>query len=125
MSGSPMETHGMFSWCGHSSAAPDKAKAFYASVLGWTIADQEMGDGSHYSVITVGEQPIGGFPAQPDGDGQWLPYVTVDDVDKRVAAAEKAGGTVVSPAVSVPGVGRMATIADPMGAKIAFIAYGA
>ena len=124
MSGSPMETHGMFSWCGHSGKAPKEAKAFYADVLGWTIADQEMGDGSTYSVIMVGEQPIGGFPTAANGDGHWLPYVTVDDVDKRVAAAEKAGAKVVSPAMSVPGVGRMATIADPFGAKIAFIAYG-
>lgn len=57
------------------------------------------------------------------GDGGWLTYVTVDDVDARVKKAKAAGATVVSEAMTAPGVGRMATIADPFGARIAFIDY--
>ena len=57
------------------------------------------------------------------GDGGWLAYITVDDVDARVKKAKAAGATVISEAMTAPGVGRMAIIADPFGARIAFIDY--
>ena len=56
-------------------------------------------------------------------DPVWVVYITVDDVDQRFNAAIKAGAEEVSAPVDAPGVGRMATIRDPFGASIAFIAY--
>ncbi len=46
----------------------------------------------------------------------WNVYFNVEDVDASVAKVEELGGTTVVPAIDVPGVGRMAMVADPQGA---------
>ena len=122
MANHPNTTHGSPSWLQHSSSDPAAARKFYETVLGWKVAEMPMQDGSSYPAIVVGDGPIGGFSPLP-GEGGWLAYITVDDVDARLAQAEAAGATVAAPAMTAPGVGRMATIVDPFGAKLAFIDY--
>lgn len=80
-----------------------------------------VNDGS-YDGIMLGEKPIGGFSPMPGKNG-WSIYITVDDVDTRLTAAQENGATVMSEAMTMPGVGRMATIKDPFGASICFIDY--
>ena len=118
-----MTTHGNPGWIGHSGPDQGAAKAFYQKVLGWGIQEMPMQDGSSYSAITVGETPIGGFSPMPEDGGAWTIYVTVPDVDAAVAKAEAEGGKVMMPAMDMPGVGRMATLTDPQGARFAVIAY--
>ncbi len=119
-----MQTHGAFSWCELRAADADAAKAFYTSVLGWETEAMDMGNGV-YTVLKVGGQPIGGIMANPvpGAPAHWMSYITVDDVDKRIEQAQAAGGELLMPAMTVPGVGRMATIADPGGAAISMITY--
>ncbi len=123
MSVNPMQTHGAFSWVefqGQDSAA---ARSFYEKVLGWTVTDMPMQDGSSYPGILLGEQPIGGFSPKPASTSSWLAYVTVDDVDTRTQAALEAGAKVLAEPFSAPGVGRISVIEDPFGASLAFITY--
>lgn len=115
-------THGAPSWLEHSSKDPAAARQFYETVFGWTVSEMPMKDGSNYPAIVVGDGPVGGFSPMP-GDGGWLTYITVDDVDATLEKARDADATVASEAMTVPGVGRMATIDDPFGASIAFIDY--
>jgi hypothetical protein len=122
MSNDPNTTHGAPSWLQHSSGDPAAARTFYETVLGWNVSEMPMKDGSNYPAIVVGDGPVGGFSPIP-GDGGWLAYITVDDVDTRLRKAVDAGATVVAEAMTVPGVGRIGTIADPFGARIAFIDY--
>ena len=82
-----------------------------------------MQDGSSYSAAVVGETAIGGFSPMPEDQGSWTIYFTVADVDASVAKAEAKGATVVQPAMAMPGVGRMATLTDPHGARFALITY--
>ena len=123
MTTSPMATHGAPSWIEHCGADPAAARSFYEKVLGWSVAELPMQDGSSYPGIMVGEAPVGGFRPEPIKDGGWTIFVTVDDVDRRHAAALEAGAKSLSEPMSIPGVGRMATISDPFGAAIAFITY--
>lgn len=118
------QTHGAFSWCELQSGDASRARAFYADVLGWDFEEMDM-PGGKYAVIKVGGKPVGGILPSGHGNGTaaWAAYVTVDDVDSRVSKATGAGGKVLSPAVDVPGVGRMATIEDPTGAAICLITY--
>lgn len=120
----PMQTHGAFSWMELHSGDSAKAKDFYSSLLGWGLEDMEM-PGMTYTVIANGEDKLGGFPPMPADTPRWLPYVTVDDVDARVEKAKSLGATVASEPMSVPGVGRMATLVDPVGGVIALITYEA
>ena len=52
------------------------------------------------------------FKGQPE---TWFSYVAVDDLDKRLAKAKKAGGKVLREPFDVPGIGRIAIVADPNG----------
>ena len=125
----PMKTHGAFSWVEYQGNDADAARAFYEKVLGWTVADLPMADGSSYPGILLGEQPVGGFapkpaPAKNGGNGSaWLPYVTVDDVDARAKNAADSGGRLVAEPFDAPGVGRIAIVQDPTGASLALITY--
>lgn len=121
MTDQPSQVEGAPSWLQHSSSDPAEARKFYERVLGWTVNEMPMKDGSSYAAILVGGQPVGGFA--PGGDAGWLTYITVENVDRRLEEARAAGAKVVADAVTVPGVGRMATIADPFGGRIAFIDY--
>lgn len=120
----PMQTHGAFSWMELHSGDCGKARDFYSELLGWGIEEMEM-PGMTYSVIANEGDKIGGFPAEASDTPRWLPYVTVDDVDARVEKAKALGATIAMEPFSVPSVGRMATLVDPVGGVIALITYEA
>jgi predicted enzyme related to lactoylglutathione lyase len=46
----------------------------------------------------------------------WLGYINVDDVDGTVASIEAAGGKALMAAFDIPGIGRIALVADAQGA---------
>lgn len=123
MTDTKMTTPGNAGWIGHSGPDSAAAMKFYSETIGWTIGDLPMQDGSSFPAIMIGEDAIGGFSPMPQENGSWLIYVTVEDVDACVEKVKKAGGTIVSDPMDMPGVGRMSTIADPQGAKIALITY--
>ncbi len=118
-----MTAIGNAGWIGHAGPDQEKAKAFYQDVLGWTINNMPMQDGSSYSAITVAETAIGGFSPVPEDNGSWTVFFTVANVDDSVAAAQAKGATVLQPPVDMSGVGRMATLTDPQGARFAVITY--
>ena len=45
----------------------------------------------------------------------WLFYIGVNDVDASVEKIKAAGGSVLMPAWDIPGIGRIAMVADPQG----------
>jgi predicted enzyme related to lactoylglutathione lyase len=118
--------HGAFSWNELLTTDVAAAKAFYGTLFGWDMHD-EQGCGVPYTVLKAGEREVGGIMAvPPEVEGMppaWGSYVTVDDVDERVAAAERLGGKLVVPPRDIPGIGRFAVITDPQGAALALIAY--
>ena len=123
----PFQTHGAFSWCELQCDDAEKAEAFYRDVIGWETEAVEMPDGGTYTVMKVGDQPVGGIFKQPPemagGPQRWASYITVDDVDKRVAAATAGGAELLGPLMDVPGVGRIANLKDPVGALISLVTY--
>ena len=76
-----------------------------------------MGDGPPYTCLVVDGRQVGGaMPPPMEGiPPYWGVYFAVDDVDATIERATGLGGTVVAPAFDVPGVGRMAVLADPQG----------
>lgn len=118
-----MQTLGNHGWIAFSGPDKGAAMEFYSDVLDWTIAEIPMQDGSSHPAIMIGETPVGGFSPMPEDTGAWTVFVTVADVDKALSKAEARGATVLVPAMDMPGVGRMATIKDPQGARIAMITY--
>ncbi len=97
------------------------ATRFYAEVLGMGSEAMDMGEAGTYTLLTNAEgRQIGGsmdLAMLPAGTPpHWNIYFNVADVDASVARAEELGGRSVAPAMDVPGVGRMAMVADPQGA---------
>lgn len=121
-----MADHGTFFWNELTTAEVEPAKRFYAETIGWTFDAMPMGPGGTYWVAKSGDKPVGGIfdTAGTDMAGMpefWMSYIAVDDVDKRVAKAKKAGATVVREPFDVPGVGRIAILKQPGGGGIGWI----
>ncbi|GAA2801058.1 VOC family protein [Saccharopolyspora taberi] len=111
---------------------PDAAKAgdFYRAVFGWNVQDAPIPGVSYGIVSAAGAGPDdghGGIMQLPEenlaaGSGpEWHPYIAVADVDATLATAAGSGATVLIPADSAPGVGRLAMFLDPFGAQVAVI----
>jgi predicted enzyme related to lactoylglutathione lyase len=115
---------GSVAWTELHTSDADAARAFYSSVLGWTLTDQSMGDFT-YTVASLGseESAFGGvMPLMPGEPATyWLPYFEVADCDATVAKAVKLGGSVANEAATLAGVGRMAALKDVHGALFSVI----
>lgn len=123
MTQTTMTTPGNAGWIAHSGPDLAKAKAFYADVLGWNIVEMPMQDGSSHSAIMLDDGPIGGFSPMPEDGGAWTVFITVEDVDSATKTAQAKGAQVIMPPTDMPGVGRMAQLTDPQGARFAMITY--
>jgi uncharacterized protein len=117
---------GSLTWNELHTRDVDGAKAFYSAVFGWRPEDQDMG-GTTYTVLNLGDSQIGGMmtmqPDVPDEVGAfWLTYFAVADCDASVTKAQELGGSVSSPPMDIPGIGRFALLNDPHGTWFAIIA---
>jgi predicted enzyme related to lactoylglutathione lyase len=107
----------------------DDAKRFYDEVFGWkNVAYTDPGQEGTYDMVTLNpDEPMeafGGIMAiSPDfgiQDEAWTPYINVEDVDATVAETLRLGGSVIVPATDAP-PGRLASLADPNGARFNLI----
>lgn len=109
--------HGEWVWFELLTTDPDAAQSFYGDVVGWEAKSSGM-PGMDYRLLSAGDGEVAGLMTMPDGMGNgptWLGYIGVDDVDASVARVEGTGGATHMPATTMPGVGRMAMVADPQG----------
>ena len=99
------------------------ALAFYQRVLGYTHDTMDLGPGGTYYLLKKDGDSRGGLmrSAEPKAQSMWLPYVAVAACDATADKARSLGGQVLSPPTDIPGVGRFAVFADPVGAAIAVL----
>lgn len=112
-----------FPWHELYVADVNAAVDFYKAVFDMGVQEMEMGEMGSYKMLTIGGTPLAGIQStNVEGHGNvpphWAVYMSVDDVDARIAKATSLGATLVVPAMDIPTVGRMALIADPQGAHI-------
>lgn len=112
---------GSFIWYELMSPDPEASKAFYDAVVGWDIEPRPAGE-MDYRMIRRSDGGNAGGVLKLDAAMQehgakpmWLGYVHVDDVDRAVTDATADGARAIMPPWSVPGIGRIAMIADPTG----------
>lgn len=100
-----------------------KARAFYGPLLGWEFADYN-GSAMVKNIGPMAPPQPGGGMAGIGGHINSLGhpphtycvvYAAVDDIDAKIAQAEKLGGRKIVPRTEVPGIGHFAWIADPEG----------
>lgn len=112
-----------FVW--HELYVPDveKARDFYREALDMDSKAMDMGEMGSYTMLAREGNGVCGIvgtnnPQMQGVPPHWAVYLSVDDVDARVAKSLELGATLVVPAMDIPTVGRMAQIADPQGAHI-------
>lgn len=98
----------------------EKAIAFYANVVGWTVHDSGM-PGMPYMLFGMNGKDVGGMMswsslgmAKPT---VWKGHILARNVDDEAAAVVADGGRQYRPVQAIPGVGRFAVVADPQGAE--------
>jgi predicted enzyme related to lactoylglutathione lyase len=107
-----------FIWYELLTSDLDPALAFYGTVIGWTAQDSGM-PGLDYRILSTQSGAVGGAMTAPAAlPPCWLGYVGTANVDATVAAFIAAGGQVHRPAMDLPGVGRIALVADAQGAML-------
>jgi len=121
-SGAP---HGVVCWSELAVHDLGRAQKFYGETLGWRFDLMPMPDMTYW-IIHSGTARVGGMfqmagPQFEKVPEHWLTYIAVDDVDARLEKAVAAGATIYKPAFDVPGVGRMAVLAEPGGAVVAWM----
>jgi hypothetical protein len=117
-------TPGTFSWTDLSTPDQAGAKAFYSAVFGWEAFDSPIGDGIHYSMMSIDGHQVAGIGPQNQQlkdagvPALWNSYVSVEDAEATLARARELGATVHADAFDVMDAGRMAVIQDPQGAHL-------
>lgn len=117
-------TEGRFFWYELMTTDDAAALEFYKAVVGWTVTEMPMPDGSgmRYSILNAGERGVGGVMQLTDQmcDGGakpgWMGYIHVADADAKAKSIADAGGQVLMQPQDIPEVGRFAMVADPGGA---------
>lgn len=117
-------TSGKPIWYELLSADSEAAKAFYEQVVDWRVQPRPAGDVDYRMISTMGGEMVGGLmQTQPEMTAAgakpgWIFYIGVEDVDVTALLAGEAGGTVLMPPFDLPGAGRLALLADPLGARV-------
>lgn len=94
----------------------DKAQAFYETVFGFNMARDTSGPNDMVN-FDADMSGIGGhlYPGEPGaGNGPTLHLAVPDTLEAAIARCTKAGGTMVSPPITIP-PGRFAYATDPDG----------
>jgi predicted enzyme related to lactoylglutathione lyase len=123
--------NGEFCWTEIATDNLETSRNFYEKVFGWDFNKSEA-TGTEMQYLEFGNDSskrVGGlFEMKPEWYGGELPkphiniYIAVDDADATAGKAFELGGTIVSPPMDLPNVGRMCQIEDPTGAKFFIIA---
>ena len=115
-----------FVWNELATTDPERARRFYADVLGWSFESFTLPSGAYW-VARAGDAMVGGIGGLETGPpgmtaSAWTCWVGTEDVDAVVEKARGSGGEVVEPPSDVPNVGRVALLRDPTGAIFGVIA---
>ena len=120
------DIEGRFTWYDFMAADIPAAIEFYTKLFGWTA---EAWEGPKpYTMFKNGDRVLGGVMELPEeatkmgAPPNWVAYIGTPDIAATVAAATEAGAQVRVPAFAIPEVGRIAFLADPLGAMFAVFA---
>ena len=122
----PPRQSGTVVWIDLSTTDIDGAIEFYQRLFDWRYERTDTPMGA-YIVARVDTGEVGGMMAQPPEDTAaglppaWTVVVGDDHLDASLERTRELGGSVLQPAVPIPGGARIAVIADPTGAALALM----
>lgn len=98
------------------------AKRFYDAVVGWNIQGTSNFPNDYRMIERSDGKSAGGAMQlteemkQHGGRPIWLAYIYSDDVDRLASDVERNDGKILMAPFDIPGIGRVAMVADPQGA---------
>lgn len=116
---------GSFVWFELMTPDVEAAIPFYKAVVGWDIEAWGEGPDAYKMWKTPAGPTVGGVMKLPEAaramgaPPHWIGNLCVSDVDAAVATLQASGGTVYNGPFDIPGIGRVAIVADPSGATFA------
>lgn len=113
--------HGTPCWYELSTSDIAGARAFYATILGWNVADAGM-PGMDYRLGSMGDAMVSGMmQGEPGTPVAWTIYFAVTNADATFAQAISLGASPVVPPADIPGTGRFSIFLDPQGAAVGIL----
>lgn len=108
---------GSVHWTELHSKDIDKDVAFLKSTFGFSVSEMPMPKGTYYMLNRADGQPSGGAMAamMEQAPSMWLTWFSVDNCDAALTRIQNHSGKVLSAAMDMPGVGRMAVVQDNTG----------
>lgn len=116
-------TYGMFVWRELMTSDVKGALRFYGELAGWKERPVDRVEGT-YHLLLAGERPVAGLMALPPAAPPkplWQSFLSVPDVDEALRVAKAKGGHVAWGPMALEGVGRAATVVDPLGAAFSVL----
>ena len=107
-------------WIDLFTSDPDKSRAFYGELFGWTSEEAGEDYGGYINFAKDG-LPVAGCMRNDGESGTpdaWSVYLATEDAKATVDAAVANGGQVIVPAMEVMELGSMAVVTDVGGAAI-------
>jgi predicted enzyme related to lactoylglutathione lyase len=105
----------------HDLVTPDieTAKEFYGNLFGWVFEDLSSG----YVLASHNERHIAGIAKLdlPNKTSNWLPLLSVADMDRTLTEATTAGGKTVLKPFDLSNRGRVAVLKDPQDAAFGIV----
>lgn len=101
-------------WIDLYTSDPEKSRAFYSDLFGWTSSEAGPEFGNYITFYKDGE-PVGGGTRNDGSAGMpdvWSVYLAVEDARKTVEVAAAGGSAVHVPPMDVGELGTMAMVAD-------------
>lgn len=114
---------GRFCWADLAATDSEAAAAFYERLFGWRTQAQAA-NGGHFVRLRLGGRDVGSLyrlqrrAIEAGATSHWMPYVRVEDVEESARRAESLGGRVLVRPFEVDAFGRVAVIADAVGAPL-------
>jgi hypothetical protein len=124
----PAARVGRIAWVDLTVADAESSRDFYKQVVGWSVQDVAMADGSYadYSMLGGdGEAAAGICHAHGVNAGLppvWMIYLPVDDLDESLRRVEAEGGKVVKATQVNDGKCTSAVVQDPVGVFVTLVA---
>lgn len=103
-------------WVDLMTSDPDKSRAFYTELFGWTAGEGSPEFGGYFMFFKDGIQIAGGMgitPEMQDAFDVWSVYLATDDAQATAAAAVAQGSQTIVAPMDIADLGRMAVVTDP------------
>ncbi|MER6914098.1 VOC family protein [Streptomyces sp. NPDC000594] len=96
----------------------DTIQSFYHELFGWDFSPGPQPLGPYVRARLGGKDVagLGQLPVEREAPMAWTPYLATDDTDACAVAARSSGGTVAVGPLDAGDAGRLAIVADPVGA---------